>query len=194
MKKFLRENIVLIAGVTLPLLLTVIFFIATQFDKASNEYPLHSVIYTDQPNYNANRSSYQFVVKKDQLHFVYTASDTGQNWKKPRLYVFNPQANTSQEIELPIINESDTKIDIPLPYFASKTISTLLTSPDGYTFKSNYRHNVNILTSLFGGGSKSRNRVILSKGSSNIIIPDAARYNTHFIGWIVGEQGVANGK
>jgi hypothetical protein len=188
MKHFVKENLVLMVGITLPLLLTVIFFIATQFDRSVTDPPRHSVVYAS--NYYAHnnmKAPYRLIVKDSTLHFKYTPpkDDDKRHWQKPRLFVFDPVANESKEIELPAIDDPEEKVDIIISELTGQNMNTLKTSPDGYTFEYNYRGNGNLMTELFGGGYRSRTQYVLRKGASSVKVPNAIRYNAQFIAWIV---------
>ena len=197
MKAFLKENMVLFAGIALPLLLTLIFFGATQISKVSVKPPQHSVLFAT--NYYNNNDSYPYrlVIKDNQVRFLYfpaTDKKAYHNWHKPRLFVFDPIQNASREIELPSIENPKNKLDQAVSGLVGRNLSSLAESPDGFVFEYNYRGGGNLMTEIFGGGYHSRSRHVLRKGSYRVTIPKSERYNSQFIGWIIDEAGAGHGQ
>lgn len=198
MKVFIKENLVLITGIALPLLLTLVFFAATMFDRIVIDPPKHSVIFATHYYYHNNANApYRLYVKNDKVHFTYTPpnkENDHRNWQKPRLFVYDPIINNTREIELPIVEDPDVKINEVIKEIDAKKITTLQKSPDGYEFEYNYRSNGNLMTELFGGGSRSRSHYALRKGANKVKIHSAERYyyNARFIGWMINDQGASN--
>ncbi len=189
MKNFLKENIVLITGISLPLLLALVFFAATQAEKRSAIPPAYRVIFATDYQKNTN-TPYQIFIKDKQVRFRYTPPEEKQrhtNWRTPHLFVYDPATETSREIELPTVDDPEVAIDITISELTEKETSSLRESPDGYTFELNYRDHGNIMTELFGGGYSHRNEYVLRKETYRIVIPKTASYDTEFIGWIVKE-------
>jgi len=186
--KGLKENWVLYAGISLPLFITAIFFIATQIDKASIHPPRHSVVFATNYEHNNTNNPYRLLVKDHQIYFKYFPlgkENSYRNWVKPRLFIYNPMKDSQQEIELPTIEDLSTKVDMLVEGFSSNKVSVLKASPDGYIFDTHYRDNANIMTVLFGGGSRSRSEIFLTKEAHSVRIPDSRRYNSYFIGWLI---------
>ena len=46
MKKFVKENLVLVVGLTLPLMLVLLFFVATLIPKAMGTPPQYEMLFT----------------------------------------------------------------------------------------------------------------------------------------------------
>ncbi|MCB1580378.1 MAG: hypothetical protein H6859_05095 [Rhodospirillales bacterium] len=188
MKAFLKENMVLAAGIALPLLLALIFFGATQMGKATIDPPRYSVIFAADYYHNNNNYPYNLVIEKDQLRFVYIPpeeKDSYHNWQKPRLFVYNPVKNESHEVALPNIKDKKKKIDEVIEDIHAQKLSSLKESPDGFVFDHDYRGGGNLMTELFGGGYRSRSRHVLRKASYSVPVPKSERYNSEFIGWII---------
>ena len=186
--KFLKDNWLLFTAIFLPLLLTLVFFIATQIDKFSIDPPLHSVVFATGYNYNNSNNPYRLLIKDHQLYFKYYPPHEENNfhhWKKPRLFIYNPLTESQQEIELPSIDDPSIQLDLLVRGLPAKKVSALKVSPDGYIFDTHYREINNLMTTLFGGGYRSRSEVILTKGSHRVSIHNSHRYNTYFIGWLI---------
>lgn len=192
MKKFLKDNMVLVAGIALPLLLTLVFFAATQMDKIDAEPPRYSVLFATDYYQNSNANPYRLLVEDDQLRFVYTPpedKDGHYTRAKPRLYVYDPVADSSREIALPNIEDREKKVDVVIDNIRAEKFSSLKESPDGFVFEYDYRGNGNLMTEIFGGSYRSRRQHVLRKDGYSVRVPSADRYNSQFIGWIVEPAG-----
>lgn len=192
MKSFFKENLVLVAGVALPLLLTIIFFVATNIGKTTIALPKHELIFVAEEAYN---SPYQIIVRNKRLHLTYTKPNKDNNYRKgntPSLYVYDPITAESSEIELPAIGLQDGDTDVIIPALASKTVSSLKESPDGYQFSYVSRGGGNLMTEVFGGGYSSRSGQVLHKGPQRIDVPHADHYRASFVGWVIKNQGGAD--
>ena len=69
--KFLKENWVLCVGFSLPLLLTLLFFMSTQIALSAIDPPRYSVVFYEDLNYGRTDDPYRLVVKGHQLYFQY---------------------------------------------------------------------------------------------------------------------------
>ena len=191
MKAFLKGNMVLVAGITLPLLLTAIFFAATQIGKVAVDPPGYSVVFAREYHcYNQN-CPYKFVVKNGLVRFRYSPDEEdrhGHGRKKPALYIYDPLTGSSREIEVPDVDDPDARLDVVIRGLAKKKVSSLRESPDGYVFHQDYRGDGNLMTEMFGGGYRSRSRYVLEKKGRRVTVPKATVYGTEFIGWVVGER------
>ena len=188
--KFLKENWVLCVGFSLPLLLTLLFYVSTQIVLSSIGPPRYSVVFFEDKNYDRNNNPYRLVVKGHQLFFQYfplTEENNYRKWKKPRLFIYNPVTDSKQEIELPSIDDPLIKVDELVQGLSAKKLMTLEQSPDGYIFDTKYRGDGNLMTYMFGG-SRSHSGVLLTKDSHRVKIPNVERYNTHFVGWLMDEE------
>ncbi|NOS95053.1 MAG: hypothetical protein HOP26_01355, partial [Methylotenera sp.] len=69
MKNFIKENLVLVIGLTLPLLLIVLFFVATVIPKVMGTPPQYEMLFTTNHYDYQNPADYllEFAVKNQQL-------------------------------------------------------------------------------------------------------------------------------
>lgn len=179
MKSFFKDNAVLAAGITLPLLLALVFFIATQIGAQSEEPPKTSVLFTADYYYG-----YNFEVKGDHLFFRSIKRDQDSRMEKPHLYIYEPLKGVVREVELPFID--NTKESSSAVVKGIGKLNTLEKSPDGFVFESGGRsRESNLMTELFGGGSRYRNQCILRKNSYRHVLPDISSYDCRLIGWVV---------
>lgn len=184
MKAFLKENIVLVSGLMLPIVVAVMFLMATQIGRASIDPPQYSVVFATN-YYNNAQAPYKLVVKDGGVKMLYSPSKNYHIQGAPRLYVYDPVLNVSREIEVPAVEDTDVKSEVVISEFAGVKVSSVKTSPDGYLFQQNYRGDGNLITNMFGGGYRSRSTYVLKKDYHSVQVPEALRYNSAFIGWVV---------
>ncbi|QQG37231.1 MAG: hypothetical protein HYS17_05575 [Micavibrio aeruginosavorus] len=180
MKHFFKENFVLVAGITLPLALALVFFIATRVSVMGVEKPTTAVIFTT--GYYQRTAGYNFQVENGQLTFSYSNPAQDYNQEKPRLFIYEPDKDASREIELPSLDTKEGSSAIIEE--TGQNIDTKEQSPDGFTFEAAYSSGrSNIMTDIFGGGSRYRDNCVLRKGGYRHDVPQARDYSCRFIGW-----------
>lgn len=193
MKSFFKDNAVFVAGITLPLLLALIFFASAQISTIGRVPPKTKVVFgSDYSDTNQRQGIYDFRITDSGMIYEFTppADKDNQNfirsYPRPRLYIYDPVENSTEEISLP---DYDTKkpFKIELEQFKGVKISTQERSPDGFLFeKQTYRTDINLMTALFGGGASHRNgQCSLQKENVRKEIPQTRRNNCNLIGWII---------
>lgn len=190
MKNFIKENLVLVIGLALPVLLIVLFFVATVIPKAYNTPPQYEVLFSV-VNYNyQNRPDFDmsFSVKNKQLMVKpkkIEGKDNYNNTKK--LMAYDAKTETLREIAMDVSKFSDGAAMV-LEETQAMTIDAATTSPDGYVLEgSNYNGN-GLVGDLFGGGYRNQG-YRLKKGSIGYKISNQQGNNYYdqmqFIGWVV---------
>lgn len=194
MKKFIKENLVLVVGLTLPLLLIVLFFVATVIPKAFGTPPQYEMLFTttrydyqDAPDY-----ALDFIVKNQKLivkaHKNNHKEQRGYNSKL--LMAYDGKTETVREINIDIVKAASTadaneKI---LEETSNWMIDESRLSPDGFTLDGPSYRDGGLVGGIFGGGYHNGS-FRLKKGSVAYKIPDtqgAYYYNqVHFIGWVI---------
>jgi len=182
MKNFFKENAVLVAGIALPLMLALVFFMATRVSEGSGEPPTTAVVFTT--GYYDSNVGYGFDVKDNKLVFRFNKPDYNSHMQKPRLYIYEPSKKAVREIELPDIDNTKKSASAPVPGVGK--LNTLEKSPDGFVFEQGSSGGgSNLMTELFGGGSRYRNQCIMRKDVYRHVLPDVSDYSCRFIGWVV---------
>ena len=194
MKNFIKENLVLVVGLTLPLLLILLFFVATVIPKAFGTPPQYEMLFTtsrydyqDPPDYYLD-----FVVKDQKLivkaHKNENKERRGYNSKL--LMAYDGKTETVREINIDLAKAAIAAggNEAVLEETSNWTIDASRVSPDGYMLDGpSYRHG-GLVGGIFGGGY-SDNSFRLKKGSVGYKIPDTQGvyyYNQmHFIGWVI---------
>lgn len=190
----IKENRVFVAGVTLPLILILLFSLAKYIPLA------------DPPQYKAvfwtkgwsQKGNLAFVITNEHaLHITYTknkdyVANTNTNYNggtvTADIFVFDPVTNITTKEVIKLSDEdtsSDTK-NIETPQLSALKISANALSPDGYAFEPySYRHS-SLLTDVFGGYRHYGPSI--SKNGRRVRLTDPQRgylNNPEFIGWVI---------
>lgn len=194
MKNFIKNNIVLVLGVTLPILLSAVFFVANELPKYFVEDPKYSLLFAGNGYYTG--APYNFKVEQGKLKLFFTPpQNMSANYKPPvpELYKFDPVKNTVNTIEFSTASfAQDAPSEIVLPETESLTVDTSPTAPDGYTFTSSRHYDTDIAMGIFFGRGYS-SMTVIEKNRRKVKLPNSAQYpyyyDIHFIGWITKEEG-----
>ncbi len=194
MKGFLKEHFVLIIGISLPLILSLLFFVSANFKFQTIPPPQYPVIFAQDFYYRNNPEyPYKLAVNEEKvLELRYTPSANQNNnmtWQIPQVYLYDPKTKKIEKIDLPDITPGEKSI-LPIEALKTKKMDSSLTSPDGFTFRSEYRGSGNLMTEVFGGGHSGRSRLILSKDGHDFPMKIDTPYyygDSELIGWVVEE-------
>jgi len=200
-KDFFRENLVLIVGLTLPVLLMLGFLIATTLPPLGDP-PKYDLIFTTQ-DYRGSANlpvTVQLIVRDGVLKAQYVKWEPAPNtyafnnvWKK--LYVY--EARTQRVRELPfglpadIEKISSVREDV-VEATQGMRMDTTLKAPDGYELAhEGYRYR-GLVNEIFWNFNGSSNRMRLRKGATSFPLstgrsdPYFHYGDAAFVGWVVG--------
>lgn len=198
-KEFVKANIVLVVGLTLPVLLMAGFLVASGLPQRLADPPKYNLVFAV-TDYSQGASgipvSVRFVVQDGALKAQYTKllpQPTGyvnNVWKK--LYLYDAATQKVRELSFGFPANMDAiEGTVSEVVAATRTLNldTTLQSPDGYELSRDYGSRSGLINEIFWGGGYS-NEYRLRKGSSSIRLPLAAAntaYGTvEFVGWVTG--------
>ncbi len=195
MKKFIKENLVLVLGLTLPLLLIVLFFFASILPKMLGEPPQYAMLfvstnyqYNDKVDYilDFDIDNERVVVKlKDKEDKKYSSERT------EKLFVYDGKSQTVREIK---VDDSGLikNVEVPVAEASKMVVDSSRISPDGYTFSGRQYGSRGLIGGLFGGSGRSNHRIV--KGNVSYKLPiNWPRYYYNqltFLGWVVENKGM----
>lgn len=198
-KEFVKGNLVLIVGLTLPVLLMVGFMVAASLPQTIADPPRYDLVFAvpDYPQGAQNLPvNVRLVVKDGVLRAQYTRVAPPNaypgGWKK--LYLF--EASTRRVRELPFgfpadVDTIETMREEVVEPTAQLKLDTTLQSPDGYELGYGRYSGGGLLTDVFWRPSYS-NEPRLRKGGSSVPLtrgdgrPQFYYGNVEFVGWVVG--------
>lgn len=191
MNKVFKENSLLIIGASLPIVVIVIFLLATYLPKLWVKPPEYSFIYLVHHYNNPNTQNFVHIESKNgELEaWAEKGKPTPQN---VQMYVYDSKAQASREIPIPAVNFSDTPdaqiIPVTIPEIQNLTVSNSTTAPDGYTITMPSPYGG--MSSLFYSNSNKQTLFVLSKNGNKIEVPSpliSQPYlsTANFLGWII---------
>ncbi len=193
MRNFVKENLVLVIGLSLPALLIVLFFVATVIPKSMSTPPQYEMLFTTMHYDYQNPSDYQldFSVKDQQLMVKAKKGDEKfRNYNTKKLMAYDGKTETVRELSLDIaqIAEAASNGEVLLEQTKNMRIDPSSTSPDGYVLEGPNYGGTGLVGGIFGGGYRNGG-FRLKKGSVGYKVPDAQQnyyYNQlQFVGWVV---------
>jgi hypothetical protein len=201
--KFLKDNFVLVVGLTLPILLMIGFIVFSTLPRSLSNPPQHDLIFAVQDYSvagNALPINVMLVVKDGVLKANYTrvaqaptGGSYGTGWKKLYRYQAAPQTVRELPFAIPadISTIAPTREDT-VEATKALTLDTTLRAPDGYELDYGGRRGSGLLTDIFSGSSSYEPR--LRKGASSVRLrmgdgrTSFYSGSVEFIGWVVGTK------
>lgn len=200
MKKFLKENIAIVAAIILPLALVAVFMLSTTIRNASVEDPKHDFLIAT--NYqNNDYDAVRFDVVGGRLVVTYRYPDKDGNGaymhhSMPRLWRVHVNGMKTEEVSIPLPKDKDEQgkkaVELDIAPLRELKVVNIQPGPDGYTFETASSYYGSPMAELFSYDRHESRAAIARQGR---VIPirgmnDAAYgyYNVLFIGWIADGQ------
>ena len=190
MKNFIKENLVLVIGLALPVLLIVLFFAATVVPKMYSTPPQYEVLFSVQDYGYQNKPDYtiDFKVKNQQLIVKIKKTDNKDSYyNSKKLMAYDAKNEVMREISIDA-SQFSQDAEILLEETKNMTIDTAMVAPDGYVMETQHYGNNGLVGGLFGGGGRNSGYK-LKKGNVGYKINTLQnKYyydQLNFIGWVI---------
>lgn len=190
MKNWLKENLVLAVGLTLPLLLILLFFVATVIPKAMSTPPQYTMLFvaTEYDYQKTADFSLKFSVKNNQLMVKPKKLEGNDNhYNLEKVFIYDGKTNAMREIVIDSSKFTDG-VEIVLDETRSYELDTSSVSPDGYMLDRPHYHDSGWVGGLFGGGYRNTGYRIKKEGIAYKLpyYKGDAYYNQlQFLGWVI---------
>jgi hypothetical protein len=195
-KKFFRENLVLVMGISLPVLLVILFFLTSVLPKSLGTPPqyelLFSVVRYDYQT--AATPNFDFIVRDEKLVVRTGKNDSANPARYTRkLLAYDARTESVRDIpfDLAPIEKLGEQAEMVLPETQNMIIDTSSRAPDGYSFEGPSYGGGGLMSELFFGGYRNAGyRVVKDKAAYKIPNAFGDTYyagNIQFIGWVVGQ-------
>lgn len=203
MSKWIKENLVLISGIVLPVLLVGGFFVISNAPRVLSDPPAYDFIMVGYRYDYQHPADYylSFEVRDGKLSGKVAPRDensTNINRQQAGIFRYDAASNTFEEIvyELPDgLDSLEESVSILIPGTKGLNLDKRPKSPDGYTFEYlGYRGRGGLLGEIFGMRRRYESGYVLKKNSAYIDLPRPAtdpyiQNDLHFMGWVTGEDG-----
>jgi len=189
MRRFFRQNFVLLLGILLPIGLVVFFWVASLMPTLLIKPPKYDLLYMTSPY---PHDGVHMEVVNGKLKISVSPQVKKGQLPMPRLFLFDAKTQTSKElpIEVPPLKKTNAskREELILPEIQKLTLDPKETAPDGYKAELSSPH-INSTISFFLVSSYKRS-FLISKAGNSINISDekneAFGYKTvRFLGWII---------
>jgi len=193
MKTVLRDNLVLVAGIALPVLLLFLFLVAAWLPGLLQPNPKYDFLYVvHNASYHSRAERCVTYQIKDRSVVAYSRQVAKDGYcLSERLFRFDSTKLSSVEITVIFPNSEfgTMQQEQIVKEVAGIIIDTNQVSPDGYRLEGPRYDYSPWIFDLFGGGSRNSS-LRLTKGARNIAVNEGDQYyyygnNYRFIGWLI---------
>lgn len=192
--KWIKNHLSLIAGLTLPIALMLVFAVSNlSFFKS--DPPRYDLVFSIRDsNTVATSIQIDLLVKDNTLYAQYTRLKNMNYWGTKHLYLFD--AKTQKVRELPLdqsgLSKNTEFKEERVKSTEQLKLNTTIESPDGYTlYTDNTSYSSGLLSDLLLGSNSRSNTLCLKKNMTCIKLfndgfsPAYYASNVQFIGWVM---------
>lgn len=200
MKKFLKRNLVLVLGVSLPVLLIAALLLVHGISRLAATGPDYPVLYVSFGNY-FGQHLYDFDINSaGRLQIAFRLPDDGGDAKRQQgteatLALYDAHTGTLETfaLETPDDPPPGERIEIDVPRaLVGRVFSARTVAPDGYRLEFGGHRSGGLLREIFGTGGRSRHHRLVNNNGVSFRVPDVAgsayAHHNAFIGWVVDEN------
>ena len=196
MRAFLRDNVAILIGVSLPLLVVAFFVIASNLPKAYVDPPQHDLLLLGQDGaYQSRPVQLDITVVEGRLRVRTFKPDYRGNvgvtyfQAGTRLYIWSHETRSFREvpIDLPADVETfDNGTEIAVPPLVGKRLVTELRAPDGYEYRTTGYGGGGAFDFLFSERSRPRTSIVKDGAAVTLTPPGNLPYwGVQFLAWVV---------
>lgn len=192
MKAFLRQNLMIVVSIALPLLVVIFFALASLLPSLYSNPPQHDLLLSLQERSSAKTSHFRFslMVRDERLVARVAGTEAGNYSYNPRLFRYDHESGEVTEVSIPVPENADALEDgfeFAIPGLVETRVSDSLQAPDGYEFRGRSRGG-GLLTEMFGG-SRNRTDVSIARDGAvfRVRLPTADYWysDVRFVGWVL---------
>lgn len=189
MKTFLRENLMIVVGISLPVLVTLLFVLASVLPGLYATPPAHDLLLTLHGRTSASQSTVRlnFVLEDHRVRVRVSKEDQPAYVSNPRLFRYDHASGEVREISISIPEDTADGAELEVPGVSDLKVDGSLRAPDGYEFRGR-RRGGGLMTELFGGSRRNADVSIANNGAViRIRLPTVDYwYNeVRFLAWVV---------
>ena len=202
MNKWIKQNLVLVSGILLPVLLVGGFFVLSNVP----------VILADPPKYDFLLVSYRYDYQHPSDYFLSFEVRDGKlkgkvnpkgevnanlNRQYAEIFRFNSKENAFDQIDYGLpdgLEGIEESIPLLLEGTSDLRLDKRIESPDGYSYEYlGYRGRGGLLGEMFGMRRSHKSQYVLNKGGAYVNLPKLVtdpnyyQHDLHFMGWVIEE-------
>lgn len=203
MRNWMRENLVLVSGIVLPVVLVLAFFLLQETPRFLTDPPEHDFLVVAYRYDVQHPRDYHlsFEVRENRLQGRATPNEQDNPYRsRQQAVIYRYESTTHRFTEIDWESPEDLDdLDEAVTFFVKETDHLALDktsrSPDGYTFEyGTYNGRGGLLGELFGMRRGPASEFVLEREGEYFPLPNPGPgpyyygRNVHFLGWIVGEE------
>lgn len=192
MKAFLRENLMIVVSIALPLLVAIFFALASVLPRLYATPPSHDLLLTLQSRATASQSQVQikFAVENQRIKVWAVKPKEPSYINNPRLFRYDHVSGEVREISVSVpedLDVTDRQSEIRVTGVTDLEVNGALRAPDGYEFRGRMRGG-GLMAELFGG-SRNKTDVSIAKNGAVVKIrlptADYWYHDVRFLAWVI---------
>lgn len=192
MKSFLRENAMIVVSIALPLLVVILFALASILPNLFSSPPAHDLLLTYQERVIETESPVRvnLVVVNDRVKATVFKVKENERGSVRRIFRYDHVSAAVSEIHIPMpetIADLPDGSEITIPELTDMKVSNLLRAPDGYEFRG-HEGGGGLMRGLFGI-NRNRNDVNIAKDGAiiRVRLPTSNYWyrDVRFLGWVI---------
>lgn len=192
--KFVKENVVLVTGVGLPVLVVLFFLAATTLPNLFVAPPQYDLLFTSWSYNYQDKPPLKLNIRVSDGRLQANMYKSKNPASIPRLFLFDHEHQDIREITLDLPENLDDFKDgqaLAVPQTATWKISTSRRAPDGYEFRGEDYRGIGLVGELFFGGRRGHGFAITKNGASVRVPAVSPRnyYGVDFLGWVIDRKG-----
>ena len=192
MKAFLRENLMIVVSIALPLLVAIFFVLASVLPRFYSTPPSHDLLLTLQGRSTASQSQLRikFAVENQRIKVLAVKPKEPGYINNPRLFRYDHVSGEVREISMSIPEDmevTDQQSEIQVAGITDLKVNGALRAPDGYEFRGR-RRGGGLMSELFGGSRHNTDVSIAKNGAVVKIRLPASDYwynDVQFLAWVI---------
>jgi hypothetical protein len=189
---FIRNNLFLVAAVTLPALVVVFFLLASALPRWFVDPPSYDLVIRAAKPYPRTppRVSVEFRVRDGALEAVVRPAKPDSYEQQFQIFLYEHETMNLREIpvDLPVsLPDGSEPAIIPVDAFGGRRIVQQMKAPDGYELQTQPSRGPGIVGDLFGMRRYDRSAALVNKGRVvPLPLPSGYEYLTsvYAVGWL----------
>jgi len=192
--RFLRDNVFLVAAVSLPLLVVGFFLLATAIPRWTVPPPAYDLLVKAGSYYNQPpQMMVDYIVNSDGVHAHVRPVPPNGYAQRTTLFIYEHTTGRLREVPVTLpdaMKSDDQPRDIPVPELVGRHVRAAPVAPDGYQFETRSSRGPGILGDLFGMRRYDPGIVLVNRGRVVPLTPPPGHEYlspVNALGWIVPE-------
>jgi hypothetical protein len=190
---FFRDNLFLVAAVSLPLVVVAFFLLAMAIPRWTVPAPGYDALLRATPPYDAagQRLAVEFSVRDGRVEARIRALAANTYEQPPLLFLFDHATMNVRQIPIDYpadMHEGDAPRTLVIDALAGRRVVADLVAPDGYRLESRGQRGRGLMGDLFGMNRYGVDATLVNKGRIvRVALPIRYEYQSPatLVGWIV---------